>query len=148
MGKRIERKGLRVVIVDVEGDELVVTLRGSDRALAGRRCVQVPLVAISGVAPAPELIDARPIGMKLPGSFVPGWPGPIFAGTFVERGGRRERSFWSLRRATADQILQVDVADVPGAGPFRTLVLQVPDAETTARKIHYRTPRRDELAGT
>ena len=131
-----------MVAVDVEGDGLVITLRGWDRALAGRRSVRVLLDAITEVAATPEMIDVQPVGMKLPGSFVPGWPRPIFGGTFVERGEARTRTFWSLRRATAEQILRIAVADRPDAGHYGPLVLQVPDAQAVAGEIQRELRRR------
>ncbi len=122
-----------MIHVGLEGSDLVVTLSGWDTFFTLRRTVRVPLDGIVSVRPAPEMIDSRPIGMKMPGSFVPMRPGPLFAGTFREPGGRR--TFWALRRASAPQILRIDLGDGPSAGPYRMLVLQVADPVTDAGMI-------------
>ncbi len=122
-----------MIDVDVVAGEVVVTLTGLDQVFTLRRTVRVPLAAIIAVRPAPEMIDSRPVGMRMPGSFVPFRPGPLFAGTFRERGGRR--TFWALRRAKADQILRIDLADDAELTPYRMLVLQVADPVADAERI-------------
>lgn len=122
-----------MIHVELDGSDVVVTLSGRDRFFTLRQTVRVPLAGIVAVRPAPEMIESRPIGMKMPGSFVPMRPGPLFAGTFREPGGRK--TFWVLRRASADQILRIDLADDPASGPYRMLVLQVADPVADARLI-------------
>lgn len=122
-----------MIHVGLKGSDLVVTLSGWDTFFTLRRTVRVPLAGIVSVRPAPEMIESRPIGMKMPGSFVPMRPGPLYAGTFREPGGRR--TFWALRRASAAQILRIDLADDPASGPYRTLVLQVADPDADAGLI-------------
>ena len=122
-----------MIDMDVAKGEIVIALGGWDRFFTLRRTVRVPLSAIVAVRPAPEMIDSRPVGIKIPGSFVPFRPGPVFAGTFREQGGRR--TFWALRRATADQILRIDLVDDPASGPYRMLVLQVADPVSVAERI-------------
>ena len=119
--------------VDVTQEDIVVTLSAWDRVFTLRRRVRVPLSAIVAVRPAPEMIESRPVGFRLPGSLVPFWPGPLFAGTYRERGGAR--TFWALRRASAQQILRIDLADKPASGPYRMLVLQVDDPIAVAERI-------------
>ena len=122
-----------MIDIDVVDEDIVITLRGWDRFFTLRRTVRVALAAIVTVRPAPEMIAERPVGIKTPGSFVPFRPGPLYAGTFREPGGRR--TFWALRRAKADQILRIDLADDPAFGPYRMLVLQVADPVADAERI-------------
>lgn len=121
-----------MITIDVE-DDLVVSLRGWDRFLALKQTLRLPLDAVKSVRPAPELIRERPRGLRFPGTSLPFWTGPVFAGSYIDT--NRDWTFWAVRRPSADRLLAIDMEDVPGAGRYRRLVLQVADPAGDARRV-------------
>lgn len=122
-----------MINIDVDDDFVTVSLRGWDRILALRKTLRLPLNAVKSVRPAPELIRKRPRGFRFPGTSLPFWPGPVFAGSYVDR--NRHWTFWAVRRPSADRLLAVEVEDRADAGRYRKLVLQVADPSGDARRI-------------
>ena len=120
-----------MIALDVDRVNLIISLDGMNAVFALRRRIVLPRGAIELITPAPEALSRRPPGFRLPGSWLPFWPGPVTAGTSVSPEGT---SFWSLVRAMPEEVLRIDA--IPGDGqPFRALVLQVPNAAATARDL-------------
>ena len=111
------------VDVSLDGDDLVVRMRGLDMLAAFRRTVRIPTDHVRGIVVQHR--DRVPaIGFHFPGLAV---PGVLYAGAF---GFGDDRSFWNVRRA--ELLLRVEC--VPGA-EFRRLVLQVPDPTALATRL-------------
>ena len=111
------------VDVNLDGDDLVVRMRGLDMLAAFRRTVRIPADHVRGIVVQHR--DRVPaIGFHFPGLAV---PGVLYAGAF---GFGDDRSFWHVRRA--ELLLRVEC--VPGA-EFRRLVLQVPDPTALAMRL-------------
>ena len=111
------------VDVNLDGDDLVVRMRGLDMLVAFRRTVRIPGDHVRGIVVQHR--DRVPaIGFHFPGLAV---PGVLYAGAF---GFGDDRSFWHVRRA--ELLLRVEC--VPGA-EFRRLVLQVPDPTALAMRL-------------
>jgi hypothetical protein len=111
------------VDVNLDGEDLVVRMRGLDMLAAFRRTVRIPANHVRGIVVQHR--DRVPaIGFHFPGLAV---PGVLYAGAF---GFGDDRSFWHVRRA--DLLLRVEC--VPGA-EFRRLVLQVPDPTALATRL-------------
>ncbi len=122
-----------MIKVAIEGDVVVITLDGWDRIFALRRSVRVPLDGITSVRLAPELVGLGPLGLRMPGTTLPFWPGPIVEGSYVDRD--RRWAFWAVRRPEADQLLAIDVDETTSANKYRMLVLQVTDPVGDAHRI-------------
>lgn len=122
-----------MIRIDVDDRVVAIHLSGWDAAFAFERTVRVPVRAIGRARAAPGPIDARPSGVRLPGASWPFWPGPVFAGSYVGTG--RQWSFWAVRRATPDQLLELRVADAPDAGRYRTIVVKVDSPTEVAARI-------------
>jgi hypothetical protein len=111
------------VDVNLDGDDLVVRMRGLDMLAAFRRTVRIPADHVRGIVVQHR--DRVPaIGFHFPGLAV---PGVLYAGAF---GFGDDRSFWHVRRA--ELLLRVEC--VPGA-EFRRLGLQVPDPTALAMRL-------------
>jgi hypothetical protein len=114
------------VDVNLDGEDLVVRMRGLDMLAAFRRTVRIPADHVRGIVVQHR--DRVPaIGFHFPGLAV---PGVLYAGAF---GFGDDRSFWHVRRA--ELLLRVEC--VPGA-EFRRLVLQVPDPTALATRLRPR----------
>lgn len=103
--------------VTVEEGSLTVRLHGKDVLYAFSRGLTVALSSVQDVAVC-DRDTVRPTGPRLPGT---GLPGLLLAGSF---GRGAERDFWLVRRAAT-----VLVITLKPKGPYRRLVLQVPDPQ-------------------
>ena len=122
-----------MIRVDINGGSIVVRLSGWDRFFSLRKSVRVPLDAVTSVRPAPDLIRARPRGLRWPGAAWPFRPGPLFEGSFI---GRDQRwTFWAVRRPAAGQMLKIEADDRAAVNRYRLLVLQVHDPVSDTRRI-------------
>lgn len=75
--------------IDIEGDDLVVTIEGLDKLWALKSRLTIPLANVRGATADPG-IAKEPKGIRAPGAHV---PGVIVAGTFHRDG---ERVFWDI----------------------------------------------------
>ena len=111
------------VSVRIDGEQLIVELRGWDVFYCCRRRVVVPLNEVEGVGVFPRDMVPRQ-GLRLPGA---AFPGVIRAGSF---GIGAKRDFWDVR--TGAQLLVVQLK--PGAA-YRRLVLELPDPQEQLRRL-------------
>lgn len=116
-----------MVQVGVEGNQLVVHLSGWAQVWALTRRFPVPVAAVRSVAARPRP-GRELLGLRLPGSFVPGL---VTAGRYRGTGGRWR--FWAVYRA--DTVLVVELE----GHRYSHIVVQVDDPEGTASRL------RDEL---
>ena len=79
--------------VTIEGDRLVVRVRGMDKVWALRSELEIPLTHVAGAERDEEEARRWYHGMRLPGTNL---PGVITAGTFYQHG---ERAFWDVHHA-------------------------------------------------
>jgi hypothetical protein len=104
------------VEIAVEGDQLVVRMRGLDVVYCCRRQLVEPLAAVAGVCVARR--DSLPTGgLRLPGTAI---PGVIRAGSY---GTGDDRDFWDVRRSAEVLVIQM----TPGAAEYRRIIVEVPD---------------------
>mgnify|MGYP001557142037 FL=1 len=101
--------------VRIDGDKLVIDIRGADIVLALCRRIVVPVSQVKGVAVS-DLADVPRQGMRLPGT---SWPGVIRAGSY---GTGDARSFWDVRKGP--QVLWIEFE--PGFA-YQRAILEVSD---------------------
>lgn len=122
-----------MIRIDLDDRVVAIRLSGWDAAFALRRTLRVPVRAIGQARAAPWLIDARPSGLRATVASWPFWLGPVFAGSYLGTG--RQWSFWAVRRAAPDQLLELRIADAPDAGRYRTIVVTVDSGIEVAARI-------------
>jgi len=118
-----------VTVIDVTGDQLVVTMQGMDRVWCLRSRIAVPLSSVRGATADPG-ITREPIGFRAPGTHL---PGKIIAGTYRKDG---RRTFWNLRNTQEPVVIELT------GEQFNRLVLGVDDARATADRIERALSRR------
>jgi hypothetical protein len=118
-----------VTVIDIAGNELVVTMSGLDRFWSLRRRIVVPLAHVRGATADPGM-TRESAGVRAPGTHL---PRVITAGTYYKDG---ERTFWNLRPSQ-----QPVVVELTGER-FARLVLGVADARATADRIEQALSRR------
>ena len=116
----------RVAHLIREGDELVVDLRGIEKAEALHGDVRVPVSAVTSVEVVDDVIH-RVKGLKMPGS---AWPGLFAMGTFVAKAENGGKTFALVHHNTHRGL----VVHLDGA-KFDTLVVGLDDPEGTKAKL-------------
>lgn len=107
-----------MVDLTLEGDYLVVRMRGLGKLLALKRRVRVPLACVVDARVERGAVSGLWKGWRIPGTHI---PGVIVAGTYYRDGGK---AFWfarhgrdalviDLRNAAYDQIV-VETRDAEG----------------------------------
>ena len=116
--------------VDVQDGELIVRPRGWDTLWCLTRSVTVPSAAVDSVTvtSVQDLTRGQPWRVWSRGRKGVAIPGLIRAGTILGRDGRE---FWDLRE-NATEVVRIDAQ---ASAPYRRMVLQTPDPETTARTL-------------
>ncbi|MCA1702948.1 MAG: hypothetical protein LC808_06635, partial [Actinobacteria bacterium] len=76
---------------EITDSDLVVTPRGFNKVWALKRRVSIPLTSITSAKVITTRTRDLPLGIRLPGSAIPGL---VLAGTYLKNG---ERSFYALR---------------------------------------------------
>ncbi|MEU4746226.1 hypothetical protein AB0G02_37995 [Actinosynnema sp. NPDC023658] len=100
--------------IDIDGDDLVVTIEGLDRLWALKSRLTIPLANVRGATADPG-IAGEPKGNRAPGAHV---PGVITAGTFHLDG---ERVFWDVHDPA--KAVVIELADER----YARLVVEVED---------------------
>jgi hypothetical protein len=113
-----------------EGDELVVDMRGIEKAEAVHGEVRVPVSAVTGVEVNDDVIH-RVRGLKAPGS---AWPGLFAMGTFYAKAGKGGKMF-ALVHHNTPRGLVVRLENTN----FDTLVIGLEDPEATKAKLRLST---------
>jgi hypothetical protein len=109
--------------VSVDGEHLVVRMRGFDMLLTFRRSLRIPVDHVRGIAVQHR--DRLPhLGLQFPGIAL---PGVLYAGSF---GLGSERSFWQVRRA--ETLVRIECH---AGAEFRRIVLQVADPNALAVRL-------------
>lgn len=121
--------GGNLAAAEVEGPSLVVRLRGLNKIWAFKSRIVVPLTAVTAVEVKPKL-DKMPIGLRMPGTSVPGL---IVAGSYRTKG---RRSFYAIRRG--DNVLVIDLEGVK----YSRIVIETGDPHTSAATIEAALPAR------
>lgn len=121
--------GGNLAAAEVEGSSLVVRLRGLNKIWAFKNRIVVPLTAVTAVEVQPKL-DSMPIGLRMPGTSVPGL---IVAGSYRTKG---HRSFYAIRRG--DNVLVIDLEGVK----YSRIVIETGDPHMSAATIKAALPGR------
>lgn len=98
--------------ISVEGDQLVVEVRGWHKLWSLMSRFEIPLEHVGGVRGA---ANERPIGLRAPGTHI---PGIITAGTFHYDG---KKVFWDVRDPA--NAIAIDLQDED----YSTLIVEVAD---------------------
>lgn len=124
-----------MITVQLSNEEFAIELSGMSATLALRKRVAVPLSAIRRAYVAAPGERRSPNGFRLPGTAWPFGKNPIYYGQYRRFGGDGWE-FWATNSDEPNQKLVVEVADVPGAGKFREIVVTVPSATEAAERIN------------
>lgn len=114
--------------ISIDGDDLVVDVRGMDKLWALKSQLRIPLEHVRGATADPG-IASEPKGWRGPGTHV---PGVLVAGTFHQDG---QRVFWDVRDPT--KAVVVELADET----YQRLVIGVDDPRGTVEVIESRRAR-------
>jgi hypothetical protein len=116
--------------IGVQEGELIVRPRRWDTLWCLTRSVTVPSAAVDTVTvtSVQDPTPGQPWRVSSRGRKGVAIPGLIRAGTILGRDGRE---FWDIRE-NATEVVRIDAE--PSA-PYRHLILQTPDPETTARTL-------------
>jgi hypothetical protein len=117
-----------MVDIDVEGQYLVVRVRGFSRVWALRRRIRVPLASIRAANVAPDAVHGMWKGLRMPGTHLPNL---IVAGTYYKQG---ERRFYDVRRGGPAIELELEGAS------YDRIIVQVRDADDAVRRIRAAAP--------
>lgn len=111
-----------MIELEIEGDTLLVQLRGWDKIWALKSELRVPLRDITSVRSDAKL--ARfPRGLRCPGTYL---PGVITAGSYWRRSGW---AFWSVRKAKNSIVIET------ARGKYRRIIIE---SENYVKMSHQR----------
>jgi len=110
--------------VRLEGPELVVEFRGTDRLWTLHRGARVPLAHVTRATVLDRSEALAGVTIRIAGTY---WPGAVAMGLFRARGGGRQ--LWSVGRAR--RVLVVDLVDEK----WNRLVLEAPDPDAFAARL-------------
>ena len=121
--------------IEIQGESMVIHLRGWAAVWALKRKIEVPLANIQGATFDSALARQHPKGVRAPGAYL---PRVITAGTYRWR-GRRE--FWSVRHP--DKAIVISLAN----DYYERLVIEVADPLETISMIEAASGSRPEASG-
>ena len=108
--------------ISIDGDDLVVDVRGMDKVWSLKSRLTIPLAHVRGATADPGIVE-EPKGWRGPGSHV---PGVIVAGTFHQDG---ERVFWDEHDKTKAVVIELK------DDTYSRLVVQVDDPRATVELV-------------
>ena len=112
-----------MVDLSVAEGKLTLHVRGTDKILAFKSTLEIPLIHIAGVRADPEVARGWWHGIRMPGTNV---PGVITAGTFYQDG---KRVFWDVHHP--EKTIVIDLHDER----FNALIVEVADPEAAVELI-------------
>jgi hypothetical protein len=112
-----------LVDLSVAEGKLTLHVRGTDKILAFKSTLEIPLIHIAGVRADPEVARGWWHGIRMPGTNV---PGVITAGTFYQDG---KRVFWDVHHP--EKTIVIDLHDER----FNALIVEVADPEAAVKLI-------------
>ena len=112
-----------MVDLSVAEGKLTLHVRGTDKILAFKSTLEIPLIHIAGVRADPEVARGWWHGIRMPGTNV---PGVITAGTFYQDG---KRVFWDVHHP--EKTIVIDLHDER----FNALIVEVADPEAAVKLI-------------
>lgn len=112
-----------MVMIEIEGDRLVLTVEGWDKLWALRTRLEIPLAHVRGVHADPEVTINWMNVLKLAGTHVPGL---ISAGTFYQREGL---VFWDVHHPERTIVIELEHE------VYRRLIVEVEDPPAAVRTI-------------
>jgi hypothetical protein len=115
-----------LVRLDFSGDELTITPKGLNKLWALRRTLTVPVSSITSARVLSGALRDLPLGLRLPGTAI---PGIVLAGTYLKRG---ERSLYVLRDARDMVLLELE------GQRFRRVGFQIDDPYSVVNAIRAR----------
>lgn len=111
------------IVIDIDGQNLVVQITGRDAIYAMSRGWTLPLDCIRGITVVPAH-QVPQQGLRWPGT---GIPGALRAGSY---GFGDRRDFWLVRKAP--ELLVIELW--PGE-PYRRIILEVPEVREEALRL-------------
>ena len=112
-----------MVDLSVAEGKLTLHVRGTDKILAFKSTLEIPLIHIAGVRADAEVARGWWHGIRMPGTNV---PGVITAGTFYQDG---KRVFWDVHHP--EKTIVIDLHDER----FNALIVEVADPEAAVKLI-------------
>jgi hypothetical protein len=112
-----------MVMIEIEGDRLVLTVEGWDKLWALRTRLAIPLAHVRGVHADPDATINWMNVFKLAGTHVPGL---ISAGTFYQREGL---VFWDVHHPQRTIVIELEHE------VYRRLIVEVEDPQAAVRTI-------------
>jgi hypothetical protein len=109
--------------ISVEGENLVLRVRGFSRVWSLRSVIRIPLGAVRAAAIVGNAASGVWKGIRMPGTHL---PFVIVAGTYYKDG---EKRFYDVRRGDRALELRLDGAD------FQRVTLRVRDPEAALRTV-------------
>lgn len=116
-----------MVKIEIEDEQLKVTIEGFDKALSLKNHLDIPLSHVKGARPDPEAAKGRQ-GIRAPGAY---FPGLVTAGSFRKDG---EWAFFDVHHAEKAIVIDLD------GDHYKRLVLEVDDPQKTAKLINDALP--------
>ena len=108
--------------IDIDGDELIVTIDGADKLWALKSRLTVPLSNVRGATADPGIVK-EPKGWRGPGTHL---PGVLVAGTFHQDG---EKIFWDVHDGDGAVVIELQ------GHAYARLIIEVADPADTVRRI-------------
>jgi hypothetical protein len=123
-GRDRSREEERLVTeVEINGESLIVHVRGMDRLFSLKSRLEIPLSHVLGAVADPQVASGHRRGLRAPGTHLPGF---ITAGTFYQEG---DRVFWDVH--DPEQAIVIRLEDER----YSRLVIEVEDPSSTAAAI-------------
>ena len=109
--------------VEINGESLIVHVRGMDRLFSLKSRLEIPLSHVLGAEADPRVASGHRRGLRAPGTHL---PGVITAGTFYQEG---DRVFWDVRDPQKAVVIRLHEER------YARLVIEMEDPASTAAAI-------------
>lgn len=113
-----------MVEITIQGSAAVFDVEGLDKLWALKSRLEIQLRHIRGVRIDPAIARAWWVGLRMPGTHV---PGVITAGTFYQHG---QRIFWDVH--DPERTIVIELADER----YNELIVEVADPEATVTRLN------------
>lgn len=112
-----------MVEVSINGDKLLLEVKGLDKLWALKSRLEIPLAHVAGVHVNTKSINDWWMGLRMPGTHL---PGVIAAGTFYQDG---KRVFWDVH--DPNKAIAIELNDER----YNTLIIEVADTDSVMSLI-------------
>lgn len=118
---------MSTVVIDLQPAQMVVRPRGWHRVASLKTSIDIPVSSIVDVGRDPRMIENGPVGLRFPGTNIPGM---YIAGTFRKfLGAEKSRSFWIRRHP--EQCITIQLRD----HQYTSITVEVDDPDAEIARI-------------